>query len=62
MFNQYKREVTHIINNIIEICYFMRGSIQYETMFELTFFERQCIEEFIRKRLEQEKKNMHPVY
>jgi hypothetical protein len=40
----------------------MRGAIQYDTMFEMTFFERQRVENFIKKRLDQEKKNPSPVY
>lgn len=62
MFAQYDREATQIVDSIIELTYFMRGAIQYDTMFEMTFFERQRVESFIKKRLDQEKKNPSPVY
>lgn len=62
MFNQYKGEVRAIIKNIIQLTYFMRGSIQYEEMMNRTFAERQMIGEFVEDRLTIESKKPHPVY
>lgn len=62
MFNQYKGEVRALIKNIIQLTYFMRGSIQYEEMMNRTYAERQMIGEFVEERLKVEAKKPHPVY
>ncbi len=45
---------TKIVDEAIELTYFMRGAIQYETMFETTYHERQRMGVFIDKRLKDE--------
>ena len=50
------------IKELIQLVYFMRGSIQYDAMKELTYVERQEVSEFIEKRLKDEAKKMYPVY
>ena len=40
----------------------MRGAISYEEMMRRTPGERQLINEFLSKRIENEKKNPYPVY
>ncbi len=62
MFDRLRTETRAIVNSIIELVYFMRGAIGYEEMMRRTPGERQLINEFLSKRIENEKKNMHPVY
>lgn len=45
---------TKIVDEAIELTYFMRGSIQYFDMLETTYPERQRISNFIEKRLKDE--------
>ena len=55
-------ERKRIINSLIHLVYFMRGSVQYKDMLGLTLFERESMSEFIEHRLEGESKKMNPVY
>lgn len=50
------------LDEIIQLVYFMRGSVQYRDMMNMTLIERQAISEFIEKRLEAESKKMYPIY
>lgn len=51
-----------LIENVVELVYFMRGAIQYDAMMFMTPPERRIIAEFISKRLEQEAKKLNPIY
>jgi hypothetical protein len=62
MFQQMKKDSESILNEIIHLVYFMRGSIQYHDMLLMSRFERSLIGEFIERRLEQEKEKMYPIY
>ena len=62
MFNQLQDEVRNLINQVINIVYFMRGSIQYESMLNRTPAERQLFADFISRRFEVEKDNPFPNY
>jgi len=62
MFDRLSREAEQIIENIIELVYFMRGSVGYEEMLRRTHGERQLIHQFLNRRLESEKKSPHPNY
>lgn len=62
MFVQMSAERKRIIQSIIQLVYFMRGSIQYHDMINMSLVERDSVEEFIEKRLEQEAKKMYPQY
>lgn len=57
-----RRDIDNIITTIIDLVYFMRGSIGYEEMIRRTVGERQRIMEFIEKRLKQESKRDFPNY
>lgn len=57
-----RREAEQIIENVIELTYFMRGAIGYEEMLFRTPGERQMIASFITRRLESQQKSMYPVY
>jgi len=63
MYARLNRESKSIINNAIQLAYFMRGSMIYnDIMYSMSFVERDMAMEFVNKRLEQESKSMHPVY
>lgn len=55
-------ERKRLISSVIHLVYFMRGSVQYKDMMNLTLFEREAMSEFIDKRIEIESKHSHPVY
>jgi hypothetical protein len=62
MFGSLRRDIEAIIDEVIQLSYFMRGAISYEELMFRTPGERQRIGRFIEKRLESESKSMHPVY
>jgi len=62
MFRSMDNEVKTIVSSVIQLVYFMRGSIQYDDMMFRTPGERDLIEQFISDRMEQEKDHMHPQY
>jgi hypothetical protein len=62
MFRSMEGEAKAIVSNVIQLVYFMRGSIQYDDMMYRTPGERDLIERFISDRMEQEKDHMYPQY
>jgi len=62
MFNRLNIDTTAIVDEVIELSYFMRGSIGYEEMMRRTPGERQRISSFVEKRLDSQKKVVNPVY
>lgn len=61
-FSQLRKSADNLFDEIIALTYFMRGAIQYEDMFNCTFYERRRIEQFIENRLKIEGKKTFPVY
>lgn len=62
LFQRLADDIDSIVNEVIELCYYMRGAVSYEEMMRRTPGERQRISSFIVKRLESQAKSMHPVY
>lgn len=62
MFRRLRRESRQVIKTILQLVYFMRGSIQYSDMLLLSHAEREMIDDFIKERLESESKKVHPIY
>lgn len=62
MFSSMNVDRNRIIANIVQLVYFMRGSIQYESMMRMSLVERQAVSEFIENRLEIESKKTYPQY
>lgn len=62
MFARLRREILQLVDELIELAYFMRGAITYDQMLERTPGERDRIAKFVKKRLDQESKHMHPNY
>ncbi len=58
--NQLSHETSNIIEQIVELTYFMRGSIQYHDMMHMSIPERTAVSDFISKRLEVELKKPSP--
>ncbi len=62
MFKLLDRDIDVLLQNVIELCYFMRGAISYEEMMMRTAGERQRIQDFVKRRLDLEAKKLNPVY
>ena len=62
MFAILQRESERLIDSIITMIYFMRGSVSYSEAMNMSFAERSLITSFIERRFETEKKNPSPVY
>lgn len=62
MFEQMRSDTKRMLKEIIQLVYFMRGAIQYDSMMHMTFAERRLIREFIEKRLDDESKKLYQVY
>ncbi len=62
MFNMLKNASKGILQEVIELVYFMRGSIQYDDMMYRTPGERGLISDFIEQRLKSESKKSNPIY
>lgn len=63
MYKSLNRDTSAIIEGVIQLAYFMRGSMIYnDIMYSMSYIERDMAMEFINKRLEQESKNPHPIY
>lgn len=56
------KDVRNLLDQAIEISYFSRGAIQYETVLKMTPLERDLAVKFINKRLEIASKQPFPVY
>lgn len=52
---------TKIVDEAIELTYFMRGAVQYFDMLEMTYAERQRFSSFIEKRLKDEGAKPHGI-
>ena len=62
MFDMLNRSARTLIKSVIELVYFMRGSIQYDDMMWRTPLERELIAEFLKDRFEKEAKRDFPNY
>lgn len=62
MFQDLSNTGNAIIEQIIQLVYFMRGGVQYHDAFFISPFERQKLFDFIEKRLKDESQKMMPIY
>lgn len=62
MYIDLEAQIDAIYNEAIELTYYMRGGVPLSEALELTRVERQAIQNFLKKHLEQESKKMHPNY
>jgi len=61
---QLGSETEGIIQQVIELTYFMRGSMQYHTIMQISVPERKMIASFLEQRIQEELKKPagHAVY
>lgn len=62
MFGGMNSERKRIIKTLVQLVYFMRGSVQYDSMMNKTFIERQSMSDLIEERLDVESKKPYPNY
>lgn len=62
MFKHMTKTREIIIESVISLVYFMRGSVQYNDVMSLSYYERQVMNQFIERRLEIESNKINPVY
>lgn len=62
MINSMAMDVRNLLKQAVEIAWFSRGSIQYETALSMSPLERDIAVEFVNNRLEAQKKNPNPIY
>jgi len=62
MINSMATDVRNLLNSAIEIAYFSRGALPYQTVLQMSPLERDLAIKFINKRLEIAAKSSHPVY
>lgn len=62
MIDSMAKDVRSLLKQAVEIAWYSRGSIQYETALNMTPLERDITVEFVNNRLEGQKKSMNPVY
>lgn len=61
MIINFQNETKNLINTVINLTYYMRGSIQYDRILGMSYAERQQISNFIEKRMEAQKKINYPI-
>ncbi len=62
MFDSLQRESHQLLNSVIALIYFMRGAVSYSEAMNMSYTERQVIDDYLERRLDVEKKNPYPVY
>lgn len=62
MINRLGKETRDLLEQAVQIAYFSRGSIQYESVLKMSPLERDIVVAFINKRLEQAAKSPFPVF
>jgi hypothetical protein len=50
-------QTRQILSEAVELIYFMKGSLSYHEVMEMTLLEKQIVAEFIEKQLNAQKKN-----
>jgi hypothetical protein len=62
MIDKLNLEAKALLQSAIEIAYFTRGALSYETVLHMSALERDMAVEFINKRLEAASKMPFPVF
>jgi hypothetical protein len=57
MFKAMDKSVKNTISNVIQLVYFMKGSVQYDDMMWRTPLERSLMEDFLLDQLKNESKH-----
>jgi len=62
MFTKLSKEARSLIEEVVQLCYFMRGSISYNDFMYMSPVEREIVSDFLEKRLDIESKKSNPIY
>lgn len=62
LIDSYEKETKAIKQELLKICWYMRGSISYEDAVLLSSTERQIVSEIIKENLETTKKSGLPFF
>lgn len=62
MIDRMQSESRALIKSLVNLVYFMRGSISYDQMMWMTFAEREVVKDFLDERFEIEKNRTNPIY
>lgn len=64
MINSFGQDVRNLLKQAVDIAWYSRGSIQYETALAMSPLERDIATELVNKRIEaqQKKKSMNVIY
>ena len=62
MINSLAIDVRNLLKQAVEVAWYSRGSIQYETALSMSPLERDIAISFVNDRLESQKKSPHPIY
>lgn len=62
MFIRLRTEARELLKSIIQLVWFMRGSIQYHSMLAMSYAERELVKDWIEEHLKSQKDNPNPNY
>lgn len=62
MFDDMRRVREDLMDEVIDLSYFMRGALSYDSAYHMTYIERTRMKTFLHTRLEEESKKMYPNY
>lgn len=63
LYGRLNFEIKTILNNVIQMVYFMRGGVGYDhALYGMSYIERDQMNEYINSRLEKEAKSSNPNY
>jgi hypothetical protein len=62
MFNGLRGEAKAILKSCVQLCWYMRGSIQYHDILEMSPAEREIVKDFVEEHMDAIKKHPYPVY
>lgn len=62
MWSDLEGQIEKIIQEVIELVYFMRGSVSMDEAYEFTRYEKSLISKFLENRFKNEINKSHPIY
>ena len=62
LINKQDKQIEQIKNDLIQMCWYMRGGIQYNDLAQMSFQEREIISAIIKEHMETTEKTGLPFY
>jgi hypothetical protein len=62
MFARLRADAKGLIKEAVQLCWYMRGSIQYRDILDMIPMERDIIKEHIKEHMENIKGHQFPIY